>query len=168
MHVLVATDGTLDAQRAAPIAARLAGEGGRVTVFTAVEVPRQILSDLRAASAPDVDPANIDVAYRRSQAGDAATGSWIGDDAFVELYVKRVVASRTGSMVAELESLGVEASGAGLEGENAARTVLDAVTELDVDVLCIGTLGLGRFEGLLGSISTKLARLAPCPVMLIR
>lgn len=168
MHVLVATDGTLDAQRTAPFAARLAGEGGRVTVFTAVEVPRQILLDLRAASAPDPDPANVDVEYRRQQAADAPMGSWIGDDAFVAMYVKRVVANRTVAIVTELESLGVEASGAGLEGENAARTVLDAVTELEADVLCIGTLGLGRFEGLLGSISTKLARLAPCPVMLIR
>lgn len=168
MHVLVATDGTLDPTRAAPFAARLAGPGGRVTVFTAVEVPRQILSDLRAASVPDADPANRDVEYRRTQSNDERAGSWIGDDAFVQLYVNRVVASRTASMVEALQAEGVEATGAGREGESAARTVLEAVKEHDIDVLCIGTLGLGRFEGLLGSISTKLARLAPCPVMLIR
>ena len=62
MHVLVATDGTLDITLAATMAARLAGETGRVTVFTAVEVPRQILSDLRSASSPDADPAHAGVA----------------------------------------------------------------------------------------------------------
>ncbi|MFA9566377.1 MAG: universal stress protein [Acidimicrobiales bacterium] len=32
----------------------------------------------------------------------------------------------------------------------------------------MGTHGLGRFEGLLGSISTKLARRAGCSVLLVR
>ena len=168
MHVLVATDGTLDTALTATMASRLAGEEGRVTVFTAVEVPRQILSDLRGASTRHADPANVDVAYRREQAADLATGSWIGDDAFLSQYVDRVVASRTADLVAQLEVKGVEVTAAGVEGENAARSVLDAVSEYRPDVLCVGTHGLGRFEGLLGSLSTKLARLAPCPVLLIR
>jgi nucleotide-binding universal stress UspA family protein len=168
MHVLVATDGTLDTERTAVLAARLAGDAGRVTVFTAVEVPRQILNDLRAASGPEPDPANVDVSYRREQAGEAPAGSWIGDDAFVQNYVNRVVATRTSQLVDVLAAAGVEVAAVGCEGESAARCVLDAVSELDPDVLCLGTHGLGRFEGLLGSLSTKLARLAPCPVLLIR
>ncbi len=168
MHVLVATDGTLDTTRTATTVARLAGEAGRVTVFTAVEVPRQILTDLRSASTRHADPATVDVAYRREQAGDLATGSWIGDDAFVDQYVKRVVASRTTDLVAELKAEGVDVTAVGVEGESAARSVLEAVSEYDPDVLCVGTHGLGRFEGLLGSLSTKLARLAPCSVLLLR
>ena len=56
----------------------------------------------------------------------------------------------------------------GIEGENAARSILEAVEAHDVDVLCIGTHGLGRFEGLLGSTSPKLARRAACSVLLVR
>jgi nucleotide-binding universal stress UspA family protein len=168
MHVLVATDGTLDTTLTAAIVSRLAGETGSVTVFTAVEVPRQILSDLRSASTRHEDPATVDVAYRREQAGDLATGSWIGDDAFVEQYVNRVVASRTADLVAALTETGVNVKAVGVEGESAARSVLEAVSAYGPDVLCVGTHGLGRFEGLLGSLSTKLARLAPCPVLLLR
>jgi nucleotide-binding universal stress UspA family protein len=168
MHVLVATDGTLDITRTAQIAGRLAGQTGRVTVFTAVEVPRQILSDLRSASTRHADPATLDVAFRREQAGDLATGHWIGDDAFVAQYVKRVVSTRTTDLVAALQADGVDVVAIGVEGESASRSVLEAVGEHQPDVLCVGTHGQGRFEGLLGSLSTKLARLAPCSVFLIR
>ena len=168
MHVLVATDGTLETERTVKMVSRFAGESGRVTVFTVVEVPRQILTDMRSASTRHTDPATLDVAYRREQAGDLATGSWIGDDAFVEQYVKRLAETRTGELVAALRASGVDATAVGVEGENAARSVLAAVEEHQPDLLCVGTHGLGRFEGLLGSSSTKLARLAPCPVLLIR
>lgn len=168
MHVLVATDGTLDTALTATMVARLAGETGRVTVFTAVEVPRQILTDLRSASTRHEDPAHVDVAYRREQAGDLATGSWIGDDAFISQYVDRVTASRTAGLVAVLKEAGVEVVVSGVEGESASRSVLEAVGQHQPDVLCVGTHGLGRFEGMLGSLSTKLARLAPCPVLLLR
>ena len=168
MHVMVATDGSLDAQHAATLAARVAGEDGRVTVLTVVEVPRQLLGELRRAAAPDPDPADVDVAYRRTQAGDTPAGSWIGDDAFVDNYVSRVVSTRTDELVAALAATGVEVEVLGIEGENASRSVLEAITEHEPDVLCVGPRGLGLFEGLLGSVSTKLARLAPCSVLLIR
>jgi len=168
MHVMIATDGSLDPKQTAALAASVAGAGGRVTVFTVVEVPRRLLSELRAASAPAAVPAEIDVAYRRTQAEDAPVGHWVGDDAFVENYVHRVVATRTDELVAELEALGVDADVVGAEGESASRSVLEAVKDREPDVLCVGTHGDGRFEGLLGSLSTKLARLAPCPVLLIR
>jgi nucleotide-binding universal stress UspA family protein len=170
MHVMVATDGILDAARTAGLAARLAGGDGRVTVCTVVEVPRQILHELRSAASPDPVPAevDVDVAYRQTQAGDAHTGSWVGDDAFVANYVNRVVATRTSELVAELEALGTDVEVLGIEGESASRSVLDAVNDRSPDVLCVGTHGAGLFEGLLGSLSTKLARLAPCSVLLIR
>jgi nucleotide-binding universal stress UspA family protein len=48
------------------------------------------------------------------------------------------------------------------------RPPIDAVIDRSPDVLCVGTHGAGLFEGLLGSLSTKLARLAPCSALLIR
>ena len=86
----------------------------------------------------------------------------------VSRYVHGVVAQRTADLVAELEAAGVEHTVVGVEGENAARSVLEAVESHQPDVLCIGTHGLGRFEGLLGSSSTKLSRMAPFSVMLVR
>ena len=167
MHVMVATDGSLDAEKAAAMAASLAGESGRVTVFTVVEVPRQLLEDLRSA-ASETDVVDVNVAHRRTQAGDNAPGTWVGDDAFVANYVKRISATRTNDLVGHLESSGIDFDVVGVEGESASRSVLEAVAAHAPEVLCIGTHGLGRFEGLLGSLSTKVARLAPCSVLLVR
>jgi nucleotide-binding universal stress UspA family protein len=165
---MVATDGSLDAELTAKLASRLAGEAGRVTVCTVVEVPREILNEMRAAAAPAPDPADVDVAYRRTQADDPPVATWVGDDAFVENYVHRVVATRTHELVAALEAADADVEVVGIEGENASRSVLDAVNEHAPDVLCVGTHGAGLFEGLLGSLSTKIARHAPCSVLLIR
>ena len=170
MHVMVATDGSIDSKKAAAIATSLAGDG-QVTVYTVVEIPRQMLNDMRAAAADSAagDKAReISVEYRTTQAGDAPVSRWVGDDAVVDRYVKHQVKGRTEELVAELDKAGATYTVIGEEGENAAQAVLAAATSHGVDVLCIGTHGLGRFEGLLGSLSTKVARRAPCSVVLVR
>ena len=170
MHVMVATDGSIDVTKTAAIAGRLAAGGGRVTVFTVVEVPREMLSDMRGASdsAADDKAREMGVAYRKTPAGDPEVSHWIGDDAIVDRYVSRKVKERTADLAAALEAAGVEFTIVGEEGESAARSVLQAAATHEADIVCIGTHGLGRFEGLLGSLSTKVARLAPCPVVLVR
>ena len=47
MHVLAATDGSLETEEAASFAASLADENSKVTVLTVVEIPRKMLQDLR-------------------------------------------------------------------------------------------------------------------------
>ncbi len=170
MHVMVATDGALDATRAASLAARLAADGGQVTVYTAVDVPRKLLDDIRAATeAPDTAKLQeVTTEYRSSQAESDAPTSWIGDDAIIERYVRSRVASATDELAAALTAAGVEHEVAGEEVENAAQAIIDVAVQRDVDVICIGTRGLGRFEGLLGSTSTKVARRAHCAVLLVR
>lgn len=170
MHVMVATDGSLDAARAADFATRLAGEGGRVTVFSAVEMPRALLNDMRAeASSAHTERARqLNVEYQDSPASEPPSSTWVGDDAVVDRYVSRRIRDRTNGLAAALDARGTEYEIVGVEAPNPARSILDAIAERDVDVLCVGTHGLGMFEGLLGSISTKLARRAPCTVMLIR
>ena len=54
MHVMVATDGSLDAKKTTELAAKLAADGGRVTVFTVVEVPRDMLSEMSTASGSEL------------------------------------------------------------------------------------------------------------------
>lgn len=49
----------------------------------------------------------------------------------------------------------------------AARVLLD--TARDADLLVVGSRGLGGFRGLLlGSVSSKMAAHAPCPVVIVR
>jgi len=170
MHVMIATDGSIDTDKVVGIASRLAHDNGSVTVYTAVIVPRGMLNEMRAASG---DPAaerarELSVEYRTTPAGDTPPSHWIGDDSILDRYVRSKVKERTASLASALEAAGVNYEVVGEEGENAARSVLTAVAERNVDVLCIGTHGLGRFEGLLGSLSTKVARHAPCSVMLVR
>jgi nucleotide-binding universal stress UspA family protein len=170
MHVMVATDGSLDAKKTAAIAAKLAAGDGRVTVFTVVEVPRGMLDEMRAAygSSADQKAREITLQYRSTQADDTVPTPWVGDDAIVARYVNDKVAERTAELVAELDAVGLEFDVIGEEGENAAQSVLKAAETHGADVLCIGTHGLGRFEGMLGSLSTKVARLAQCSVVLVR
>ena len=167
MHVMIATDGSLDAERTTTAAARLAGDDGRITVLSVVEVPRAMLDAMRSAVAAADDPGR-DVEYRSAPAGDTPVTHWVGDDAVVDRYVRDQVASRTTELVAALDRAGLAHEVVGVEGENAARSVLERLDADAVDFLLIGTHGLGRFEGLLGSTSTKLARRAPCSVLLVR
>ncbi len=167
MHVMIATDGNLEPIRTAAIAARLAGGDGRVTVVSVVEVPRALLDDMRRAVL-DGDDLRRDVEFRSTQATDSQPAHWIGDDAVVERYVRDQVRKRTVDLVAALDDRGVKHEVVDLEGENAARSLLEWIADEPVDVILIGTHGLGRFDGLLGSTSTKVARRAPCSVVLVR
>ena len=167
MHVVVATDGSLDPAHTATTATRLAGADGRITVLSVVEVPRALLADMRRASTHLSNPAQ-DPEYLSAPAGDAEPTSWVGDDAFVEHYVRGQVQSRTADLVAALAGVDAPYELVGIEGENAARSVLEHLEANAADFLMIGTHGLGRFEGMLGSTSTKLARRSPCSVILVR
>jgi len=170
MHVMIATDGSLDASTTAELATNLASDGGKVTVLTVVEIPRGLLEDMRKVwgDAPSALAGGYSVEFHKDQAGDPAPTQWVGDDAIVDRYVSRTVESRTAELAEALTATGVEFSVVGVEGEKAARTVIAAAKNDNVDFLCVGTHGLGRFEGLLGSTSTKIARLAPCSVVLVR
>jgi nucleotide-binding universal stress UspA family protein len=169
MHVMVATDGSIDTKKAASLATALAGDG-QVTVFTVVEVPREMLNDMRTAVAGKADhkAQEASVEYRTTHASDPPVWPWVGDDAVVDQYVRRTIKDRTDALAAELAAAGANYTVIGEEGENAAKSVLAAAESHGVDVLCIGTHGLGRFEGLLGSLSTKVARRAQCSVLLVR
>ena len=164
---MIATDGSLDPERTTSAAAGLAGDDGRITVLSVVEVPRAMLADMRRAVVDGDDPGR-DVEFRSAREDHYPVTHWVGDDAVVERYVHDQVESRTTELVAALDRAGLAHELVGIEGENAARSVLERVVSDEVDYLLIGTHGLGRFEGLLGSTSTKLARRAPCSVVLVR
>lgn len=171
MHVLIATDGQLDVTTGAELAARLAGTAGRVTVLTIVEVPRRLLSDLRSGFFDDVTKRAISVDHETvvtvAERADAGA-DWPGDDAMIDRYLSDQGWKRTSALVAALRARNVEPAVDVREGESPASAILEAIEELDADVVCLGSHGQGLFEGLLGSVSTKLTRLSPVPVLLIR
>ncbi len=172
MHVMIATDGSGNDESAAEAAHRLAGPAGKITVLTVVEVPREMLAEMRAAASGDTNIPSESVEYSSAQKAGTSLSqaplSWIGDDAVISRYVAQKVADRTARLSSALEARGAKFEAVGVEGETVSRTVLAEIVSRSVDAVCIGTHGLGRFEGLLGSSSTKIARLAPCSVVLIR
>jgi len=172
VHIMIATDGSLDVDKTVNLVSGLAGgDGASVTVYTTVEIPRGMLDEMRKAASDGGGDQTIDhtVEYRSDQAeSPPGRERWIGDDTVLAAYIGSKVKDRTSGLVDALEAVGVEAEVVGEEGESAARAVLAAAEIRNVDVLCIGSHGAGRFDGLLGSISTKIARQASCPVLIIR
>ena len=78
--------------------------------------------------------------------------------------------SKIESQVAELSEGGVAAAlhivRAGLGGM--ARTIADTASDLDGEVIVVGTRGLTPLTGLLlGSVTQRLLHIAPCPVLAV-
>ncbi len=171
MKVLIATDGTLDPLIAAESAARLAGDDGQVTVFTVVEIPRRLLTDLRAVYGESSDRAPIDQSLEtagHTTPRPHVTPDWPGDDAFLDRYIDDQKASRTATIITALADRGVVTDPVAVESEDAVAEILNYASVGKYDVICIGTHGQGRFDGLLGSTSTKLIRRATCAVLTVR
>jgi len=170
MHVLIATDGALDGAAVARFATRLAGEDGRVTVFTAVETNRNLLRELRSLYGErgdvttDQDAEYVGVHHAASPVSSA----WPGDDEMIGRYLRQQADRRTAGLVASLSELGIAAEVSVVESEDPAKAIIAAIDELQADVVCVGSHGRGLFEGLLGSTGTKVARRSPKPVLVMR
>ena len=175
MHILVATDGTLDPGRAADAVARWHSEGDEVTVFTAMNVPTDFLEHLG-------DPGIKEAAHIALEAGQG-----IGDRAAEQLgptkhapsatptaspVVRALVTNsseRTAPIVAALKERGVDADAQWATTDNkTAKEIITAIRRYDSGLVVIGSTGQGRFEGLLGSTGTKLVRHSPASVLVIR
>ena len=170
MHVLVATDGEIEASTAAEFAALLAGADGRVTVLTVVEIPRTFLNDVRDHWGPG-DGASVVADYTfvetPSARQDGPTG-WPGDDAMIDRYLADKLSRNTAPLVDALAQRGINVDARVVESENVTPTIIEQVIGLDADVVVIGSHGQGLFQGLLGSTGTKVVRRSPRPVLLIR
>jgi len=170
MRVLIATDGTVDADRAADFGSALAGPDGSVAILTMVEINRNLMRDLRGLFGERfVDSSSQDAEYvgLKPNAGAAVGADWPGDDEMIGRYLEDQKVARTSDLMAALEAAGVIPEVHVREGD-AAAGIVAAASELEADVVCVGSHGGGLFEGLLGSTSTKLARRCPTPVLIIR
>lgn len=168
MHVLVATDGHLDAAAVAKFSTPLAGPEGKVTVLTVIEVPRAMLQELQTHFS-DQPPPTLRMEDPENITADPpeAPRSWPGDDAIIDQYLDGKRFDICEPLVETLQKAGVDAASLVVEGP-ADKGILSTAAELDVDVIVIGPRGMGFFEGLLGSTGTKVTRLAKRPVLLLR
>ena len=168
MHVLVATDGQLDAAAVAKFSAPLAGPDGKVTVLTVIEVPRAMLQELQNHFSDQPAPTLRMEDHETVTAEPPETPrSWPGDDAIIDQYLDNKRFDICEPLVTSLQKTGVDASSMVVEG-SADKGILSTAEDLDVDVIVIGPRGMGFFEGLLGSTGIKVTRLAKCPVLLLR
>jgi len=169
VHVLVATDGKLDAELAARFAAPLAGPEGQVTALTVVEIPRRLLADLRSVFG-EMPATHVDSDAEYVGVGDAGHDpvGWPGDDAIIKRYLGDKLSERCGPLAEALRDSGVATTTKVVEGEHPAKVIVEMAAEIEADVCVIGAHGQGLFEGLLGSVGTKVTRQAECPVLVMR
>jgi nucleotide-binding universal stress UspA family protein len=177
LNILVATDGVLDKERAADAVARWYDDGDEVIVFTAMNVPTESLRGLGQSGVSGA----AQIAHEAGQtlgAGDRAAERLVSSmppeprartDSPVLAAMASSAAARTKPVVDALKAKGVKSKATWRATESkTANTILAKVKDADVDLLIIGSQGRGQFEGLLGSTGTKLVRLAPASVLVIR
>lgn len=139
-RIIVATDGSAGANRAVDTAARIAKATSYELMILTIG-------------------GNISGAELRrlaSTEGDLSRALQTAVDEILEQARKRVLRSGI-SAVKVLAGWG-----------DAAETIIDTVEREKADILVVGRRGRSRLSGLLlGSVSQKLASLAPCKVMIV-
>ncbi|MBI3362328.1 MAG: universal stress protein [Chloroflexi bacterium] len=89
---------------------------------------------------------------------------------FSEIEEERKRAGETviGQAMAELRDSGVTVHIEPCEGQP-AEAIINVAAVRNCDLIVIGSRGLGTFQGLLlGGVSDRVARHAPCPVLVVR
>lgn len=142
-RILVATDGSDDANRAVDYAAELAKDAGAELVVVNVSdgygLPGEIFNQFTRAQHAWLDE------MLESASAEILNGA-------------RARAQAVGVASVQLESRrGVP-----------AQTIIDIAAEKQADAIVVGKRGAGRVAGmLLGSVSQKLVSLAPCVVIVV-
>jgi nucleotide-binding universal stress UspA family protein len=138
--ILVATDGSPGANRAIDAAAKLAKVTGSELIILTIggNISGAALQELASAE------------------GDLSAALETAANEILDRARKRVL--RTGVSAVKVQS------GWG----DPAEVIIDTVRRENPDLLVVGKRGRGRLSGLLlGSVSQKLASLAPCKVMVV-
>jgi nucleotide-binding universal stress UspA family protein len=147
-RILVADDGSDAALKAVETAALLAAQtGASLTAFAVI--------DAGNFGAADV------LAFARSEGLDVGTAVAARVDAAAAYLARcQTIAQRHGIVRFHSEKSA---------GDDPATAILDFARQHAIDLIVVGSRGMGRLPGLLlGSVSQKLASLAPCSVLIAR
>ncbi|MGA3303012.1 MAG: universal stress protein [Methylovirgula sp.] len=138
---MVATDGSKGAERAVVVAAGIAKAGGADLLIMTVST-----DDLNGDEARYVESLHLDE-------GDALEA------------ISRQILVRAVQYARESGAKSVETT---LAVGDPAEKIIEAIQLKQIDMVVVGRRGRGRLEGLiLGSVSQKLASLAPCVVTIV-
>lgn len=177
MNILLATDGSLSRKPAAEAIGRYYREGDVVFVFTAVNLPSDVLRQLGDSGVKAASQIALE-AGQTLGAGDRAAERLIKSistkprpkvDSPILAGLAETAKKRMNPMVEALKEAGVEVGSFWRTTDNrTAKTILSAMKDCDTDLLVIGSHGKGKDEGALGSTGSKLVRLASSSVLVIR
>lgn len=141
--ILVPFDGSTSAEEAVRKAVELAGLTGAEIVLLTVYRHHSMLEASFSMVRP-ADPGNMDEILRRHAQEVAEHGKAVAREA------------------------GAEKVRAFIKSGPPARTIVAWAKDKEVDLIVLGSRGLGSVEGyLLGSVSHKVTGLAKCPVLVV-
>lgn len=173
-HILVALDGSDQAEKALDLAVDLASKYDAELVFV------HVLSDKRLS---DAERRLAEVEYLDEIAGAADVAGVLKDPdprAIAQrlLHGSGVITYRfrqtLGRRLMQSASRRAQQGGVGkvqelIEEGDPAETILRVAGERDADMIVMGSRGLGSAKGLLmGSVSHKVAQLAPCTCVTVK
>ena len=173
----MATDGTLDPDRAADAVARCHDEGDRVFVFTALNVPADFLRGLGRSGVKVAADIAREAGHPMSSGDRAAerlapvrrVSETQPDDSGILTAMSGSATARTQPILDALAKRGIAGEGLWRTTENqTARAIIQTAAAHDCDLVIIGSHGGGRFDGLLGSTGTKVVRRCPADVFVLR
>jgi len=170
MHVLIATDGTMNIDITTRFATAIAGQDGKTTVANIVRIPRRLVQDLRTQYGEHAGvTVDSDAEYVGAPTVDTSTPQgWPGDDAVIEQYLSNKRAEVADPVLEAIRATGATAESIVREGDDVEADIMDLATEIGADVIVIGSHGHNAFQGLLGSTGAKLVRRSPVPVLVLR
>lgn len=177
MNILVATDGALEPDTVVETMQRVYRDGDNVMVFTAVNLPRDLLRRLGAHGVEEAARIAHEAGATLS-AGDrsaerlratAPAPSGPNSDPTLVSALAATAHGRTKPIVDALKAEGIPSKGLWLSSEyRTAKTILTSARAHDADLIIIGSHGTGGHEGALGSTGTKLVRQAKANVLVLR
>jgi nucleotide-binding universal stress UspA family protein len=170
-NILVATDGSEQADKAVELASDIAARYGAKLGLLYVASRGPSLEKLRDS----IDMAQLSDSAREELDPERHPIAEHVSSTFIPPVVSKETSKEIGEQVLERGRQSAEAKGLSgpklmlLDGDDPARAIAGATRHEHVDLIAMGSRGLGGVEGLLtGSVSYKVSHTVPCSCMIIR